>query len=176
MIIYTSGTTGKPEAEIQAQYSLHRLKACLGEPIEVLRTPAGQIEVGGLVATPERKEDLRAALEGVPFLKIRIRTVGEALQQHSSSPQDLTNSSPMKEDSSAHQTVTVPFSRLPIQDRLEQILREPPEGFSPGDERDSKEAANLNAKVTACLSHSGGQRDFVAGKRPDAKGHRRSAD
>ncbi|MCI0422465.1 MAG: hypothetical protein L0312_25130 [Acidobacteria bacterium] len=137
------------EAEIQAHYSLHRLKACLGEPIEVIRTRAGQIEVAGLAATPERKEDLRAALEGVPFLKIRIRTMEEALQQHSSSSQDLTNSSPMKEDSSADQTVTVRSTRLPIQDRLEQILRARAEGFSPGDERAPNQAADLNALVAA---------------------------
>ena len=49
-------------AEIMVRYALHRAKACLGEPIEILTTDLGGIEVRGLAETPERKEELIAAL------------------------------------------------------------------------------------------------------------------
>jgi hypothetical protein len=66
--------------EIQAQYALHQLKACLGKPIQVRRDAAGHVEVGGLVETAEERDELRAALRILPGAILKVQTVAEAMQ------------------------------------------------------------------------------------------------
>jgi hypothetical protein len=69
------------DAEVSALYALHRMRADLGEQIEILLEPpsqGGQVIVRGLVETEERKEQLTEALRGVPLVMTRILTVEEA--------------------------------------------------------------------------------------------------
>jgi len=71
--------------EIEALYVLHRSRACLGEPIEVIREPSSSICVRGLAETAERKRELLVALSefaAMPFVVIDIRTVAEASGDH----------------------------------------------------------------------------------------------
>jgi hypothetical protein len=68
--------------EVQAQYLLHDLDACLGEPIEAADT-GGAVVVRGLVSDASRKAALSAALAVLrsPLLKIDILTYDEASRQ-----------------------------------------------------------------------------------------------
>ncbi|MCI0420860.1 MAG: hypothetical protein L0312_16795, partial [Acidobacteria bacterium] len=72
-------------AEVEAHYALHRLNACLGEPIEVLRDSSDEILVRGLADAEERKKELVAALERIPHVTVSIQTVAEAKAAISSS-------------------------------------------------------------------------------------------
>jgi hypothetical protein len=78
----TAPTTLDPGSiEVQAWYTLHRLRACLGEPIQVVREPSGRVAVEGLAETPARKQELLAALGRIPGLKIELRTPEEYMAQ-----------------------------------------------------------------------------------------------
>lgn len=68
------------ESEVAALYALHQLKADLGEPLEIIRA-AGQVIVRGQVETTERKRELSAAMNAIPFVAARIRTFDEAAAQ-----------------------------------------------------------------------------------------------
>lgn len=68
-------------AEVAALYALHQLKADLGEQIEVARESNERIVVRGQVETSERKQELIAALKGIPFVTVRIQTFDEASAQ-----------------------------------------------------------------------------------------------
>jgi anti-sigma factor RsiW len=68
-------------AEVAALYALHQLKADLGEQIEIARESNEQIVVRGQVETPQRKQELIAALKGIPFVAARIQTFDEATAQ-----------------------------------------------------------------------------------------------
>jgi hypothetical protein len=68
-------------AEVAALYALHRLKADLGEQIEIARESNEQIVVRGQVETPQRKRELMAALNEIPFVAARIQTFDEATAQ-----------------------------------------------------------------------------------------------
>ena len=65
-------------AEVAALYTLHRMRADLGEQIEILRDPAGQVVVRGLVETADRKEQLIEALRDLALVATQIQTVEEA--------------------------------------------------------------------------------------------------
>ncbi|MGH9938864.1 MAG: anti-sigma factor family protein, partial [Blastocatellia bacterium] len=65
-------------AEVSALYALHRMRADLGEQIEILRDPAGQVVVRGLVETADRKEQLIEALRDLALVATQIQTVEEA--------------------------------------------------------------------------------------------------
>jgi len=65
-------------AEVAALYALHRMRADLGEQIEILRDPAGQVIVRGLVETVARKEQLIEALSAIALVTTQIQTVEEA--------------------------------------------------------------------------------------------------
>jgi hypothetical protein len=111
-------------AEIQAHYALHRAKACLGEPISVMRNSFDQVEVGGLVENPERKDVLIAELRGIPFLKVKIQTITEATIAVASSAQAGMDAEQQNAASSSQDHAKVEFQskKLPIQDRLERYL------------------------------------------------------
>ncbi|MGI8782936.1 MAG: hypothetical protein ACR2L2_04690 [Acidobacteriota bacterium] len=109
--------------EMQAHYALHQLKACLGKPLEVSRDPAGQVQVSGLVDTPEEREALTAALRAVPSAAVKIQTIEEAAQfsapkssfdRESEEAADLLQ--PLEQD------LEVQASRLPLQDQLERYF------------------------------------------------------
>jgi hypothetical protein len=73
------------EAELQARVAMHAERADLGEQIELDRnTPSsGQrsVIIRGIVGTPERKNNLLAALRGIPHVELRVQTVEEAAAQ-----------------------------------------------------------------------------------------------
>jgi hypothetical protein len=70
------------DAELQARVALHTVGADLGEQIEVVpESRALAVLVHGLANTPGRKQELLAALRGIPNLEIRLRTVEEAVAE-----------------------------------------------------------------------------------------------
>ena len=67
--------------EIEALYALHGVRACLGEPVEVLRGASG-VFVRAVASTAERQRQLVEALTAVgyqPWLHFDIETTNEAL-------------------------------------------------------------------------------------------------
>jgi len=53
------------EKQIKVEYAVHRLNACLGGTVEVTRRGDSGIAITGLVADPERRDQIRAALRSV---------------------------------------------------------------------------------------------------------------
>jgi hypothetical protein len=64
-------------AEVEAWYSLHSVGACLGRPMSVVRAGPGGVEVQGIVEKEEVKTQIATALQGIPHVTFRIRTVVE---------------------------------------------------------------------------------------------------
>jgi len=78
-----SGDTEMRATEVAVLYAIHQVRACLGEPIEVRRTPDGELTVLGIVQEEERKRQLLVALSEVasaPWLRVEIRTAREAAE------------------------------------------------------------------------------------------------
>jgi hypothetical protein len=77
------------ESELQARVAIHSEGADLGEQIELdndLSSPRpssgeGSVIVRGIISTPERKNRLLAALQGIPRVNLRLQTVEEATTQ-----------------------------------------------------------------------------------------------
>ncbi|MCI0718050.1 MAG: hypothetical protein L0338_03580 [Acidobacteria bacterium] len=110
-------------AEVKAHYALHRLKACLGEPIQVVLEPSGRIEVRGLAKDEERKAELGAALSAIPLVTVKIQTIEEALQAASAlTPVHNPSQAPPDEDV-ADSTTKIQSGRLPLQHQLEEHFR-----------------------------------------------------
>ena len=106
-------------AEIEVRDALHRLRADLGEPIEIVRQSTGQygekIEVRGLVNTAERKAELLAALDDIPGVKATIRTVKEASGNRASAA-----AQPSPSQTAAEPGPENAGGRLPAQELLER--------------------------------------------------------
>jgi hypothetical protein len=66
-------------AEIRARLLLHRLDACLGEPIEYLRGEDGRITVRGQVATEARKRELIHALASLAYIRTDLHSAERAV-------------------------------------------------------------------------------------------------
>jgi len=69
-------------AALEARYHLHRLDACRGEPLQVIRTESG-VEVRGVTPSTRRKRELKEALRGLGeqgFVTINIQTVQESIE------------------------------------------------------------------------------------------------
>jgi len=67
------------QTEVAALYRLSELGADVGEPIEIVRTPGGQIRVAGTVANEARKRQIVTALENTPdrqLLEVDLATHG----------------------------------------------------------------------------------------------------
>jgi hypothetical protein len=81
------------EAELRVLVAIHAEKADLGEPIEldrdIPRSGQQSVIVRGIVSTPERKNDLLAALQGIPHVELRLQTIEEAQSQENQSPSDI---------------------------------------------------------------------------------------
>jgi hypothetical protein len=67
--------------EMEVYYALHRVRACLGESVEVIRQPGRGFEVRGVVVDAGRKEQIAAALAPLagPLVSIDVKSVQEAL-------------------------------------------------------------------------------------------------
>ncbi len=110
-------------AEIMVRYELHRAKACLGEPIEILTTDLGGIEVRGLAETPERKEELIGALQNIPLVTVKIQSLAEAQAAMTPArPSANSNPEPNASTPGDASVVTVRASKLPIQDELKRYF------------------------------------------------------
>jgi len=71
--------------EIEAHYALHRARACLGEPFEVIpiigKNVPGYVEIRGIVETRERKRELQAALAELTSVNVNITSVEDAVRE-----------------------------------------------------------------------------------------------
>jgi hypothetical protein len=70
------------EKEIDIHYALHRIRACMGDPIRVENLEPGKIVVRGLVESDAQKEKILSALGNFGRVEAEIRTVAEALREH----------------------------------------------------------------------------------------------
>jgi hypothetical protein len=66
------------QSELEARLALHLSGADLGEQIEISRNADSSVLVQGLAASDSRKKEILAALQGVPNLDTRLRTLNEA--------------------------------------------------------------------------------------------------
>lgn len=115
-------------AEIQVLYALHQARACLGDPLELVRNATG-IEIRGQAATSRRKQQLIESLSSIPFLAAHIQSAEEA----ASGTRRPAQAAP----------VEIRVEKSAIADRLEQyLLRE-----FPGDA--SARAAELSDRAVA---------------------------
>ena len=64
-------------SEVETLFALHRVRACMGRPISVVRAASGRIEVKGIVDTNARKAELLETLKGIPWINTRIQTIEE---------------------------------------------------------------------------------------------------
>lgn len=123
-------------AEMEARSALHDVGADLGEPIEIVRTPSGEVEVRGLAETAERKQELLTALQDIPLVTVTIQTIEEAQEAELKAP---VASLPSPPEASTARTAPEPIppapaplpfateevvasGRLPIQEELEQYF------------------------------------------------------
>lgn len=115
-------------AEIEARYILHRARACLGEPVEIVRESGG-ILVRGIAQTLQRKEELLnslAELQAVDLVTVDIRTVDEIVSAQSSPAEQAPGSpkSSLPHEIRPGETMRFSSGRLPIQDQLERFISE----------------------------------------------------
>lgn len=123
-------------AEMEARSALHDVGADLGEPIEIVRTSSGKVEVRGLAETAERKQELLTALRDIPLVTVAIQTIEEAREAELKAP---VASLPSPPEASPAPTAPEPMSaaptpppfateevvasgRLPIQEELEKYF------------------------------------------------------
>lgn len=68
--------------ELAVLHALHSVRACLGEAIEVERRADGGFAIRGVVVSPERKEEVSAALAFLPpeRVTIELKSAQEALR------------------------------------------------------------------------------------------------
>jgi hypothetical protein len=104
------------ESELQARVAIHAEGADLGEQIELDRDLLGSgpssgersVLVRGIVSTPQRKSSLLAALQGIPHVEIRLRTVEEAATQQNEVTADKSEGTELQ----IAQGALVPESRV----------------------------------------------------------------
>ena len=71
------GAAEAATSEIEALFALHRTGACLGGMVSVERSAAGTVEVRGVVNSDERRQELLAALRGIPWVTVDVRIADE---------------------------------------------------------------------------------------------------
>jgi len=107
-------------AEIKARYALHRFGACVTESIEITIDSAGHVGVHGVTQTPERRQELVGALQGIPLLEANIETAAEVSLTGLAPPRSTTGPALMIGDSLARRGAAfqAQSSKLPIEDQL----------------------------------------------------------
>jgi len=70
-------------SEIDAEFALHTLGADLGEQIKVTARSQRDVLIAGVVKDSERKQQLSAALHGIPHTRLNLLTVQEAAEESS---------------------------------------------------------------------------------------------
>lgn len=87
--------TASGDLEIQALYALHRVGACLAEPIQVVRENGGGLAVTGMASTAERAAELREVLAPLAgMVRIDLHVTGEIFDSLASTASALAPSSP----------------------------------------------------------------------------------
>ena len=142
-------------AELMVRYALHRVKACLGEPIEILMTDLGGIEVRGLAETAERKEELIAALQAIPLVTAKIQSLAEAQATMKSGRTLADSNAEANANTSEEASVfTVRAGKLPIQDGLKRYFTQigsDPTSAASGSE---KSATDIHQRIVALSSQA----------------------
>jgi len=100
--------------EVEVQYALHRIGACLGEEIELIKRPSGRILIRALVENEQRKTKLGAALGALTFVDAEIKNLSEV-------PDSRRQRSPALGPST---DITVAGSELAIQGLLEASFKQ----------------------------------------------------
>jgi hypothetical protein len=83
-IANSSEAFASPELEIEVTYLLNRIKANLGEQVNLTRTSGGKLQVEALVETDGRKQEILRALGPVinnPAVRVEVSTVEEAVKR-----------------------------------------------------------------------------------------------
>jgi hypothetical protein len=149
-------------AEVAALYALHQLKADLGEQIEIVRESNKRIVVRGQVETPERKRELMAALNGIPFVAAQIQTFAEATSQAAPAPLAATTiAQPPKANSDSAPTAGINL----FERRLARYLAErraAPEDAAVINRRIAQMANSAVAESSAALSSGWALRRLAA--------------
>ena len=138
------------ETETQADYALHRLGACTGEPIEVRREPSGHVVVQGLVETPERKAQLEEILRPMPLVAVNIQSSEDASPPNAALDGSLSEAARAAEppQSVAEAIQKIPASKSPIEDQLRKYFTRLSAGDL-GHARVESEPAAVDEEITA---------------------------
>jgi hypothetical protein len=100
--------------EVEVQYALHLVGACLGEQIDIVKRPSRRILVRAVVENEQRKAQLSAALRALPFVEVEIKSLSEALED-----------SPQRSPATGQSTdITIAGSELPVQRLLEDYFKQ----------------------------------------------------
>jgi hypothetical protein len=139
-------------AEMAARVALHDIHADLGEPIEIVRTPTGRVEVRGLAETDQRKVTLVAALQNIPHLTTNILTL-EEVQSQTSRANALAHSGQGVNPAATVVTGSdiIVSEGSPSEDRLEHYFLSQ-RGYSSSDA--ARQAAHEFTNQTTALSNS----------------------
>lgn len=85
----TTTVTASPELEVEVTYLLDKIKANLGEQVDLQRTSAGKLRVHAITETQQRKTEILQALSpvaGNPAVEMQVETVAEALKRQTQLP------------------------------------------------------------------------------------------
>ena len=104
-------------AEMEAHYALHRVKACLGESVEV-KVDADQVWVRGLVETQERRNEIEGALRKLPLVQNAIQLFSEIPEEKAAVRKNSVKEIRMPE---------VQGGQWPWREQLERYATEHPE-------------------------------------------------
>ena len=124
------------EKEIDIHYALHRVRACLGDPIRVERLQPGRIVVRGLVDSDAQKEKILSMLRDFGGVEARITTMAEAVQERQASTVDSLHSKPV--------SLTIGNASFPMREKLQAYLP----GLADPRER-AREIARLSDQVVS---------------------------
>lgn len=163
--------------EVEARYALHRVRACLGDPVAISHD-CESVRIRGVVSTSERKNQLIAALaeiEETALLIHDLRTVDEALaaealsQDHSQeSEREGALGEFVAEDGVA---VQIAGHGLPIQDHLVRYFRANREEAESGPNEVDESVRRLATEVVTlsgdALAEAWALRRLVEASRPE---------
>lgn len=105
--------------DVSVHQVLHRLNACLWEPVEILPQPPDRLRVWGMARTQERKQELMKSLQSIPGVIPEIQTVDEALA-FGSTRRGSGSGGPTELSGETAQTQPIRSGPPPIQELLQQ--------------------------------------------------------
>jgi hypothetical protein len=102
------------ERELAVRYALHRIGACLGEPIHIDVAADGLVTVTGLAEQESRRQELHNAVQKLGYVRLNVQTVADALS---------VNASDHPNPADAPGPTRVAGRKAPIEERLEAYFR-----------------------------------------------------